>query len=72
MVVDEVIGRVASWVPLMVPAILSVAVGAVSEFISHSDVISGNGSTSGTGAVLSPASAVISSDSAFYLVWMNS
>ena len=54
-VVFELIGKLAELVAVMVPAQLSVAVGAVKEVTAQEELIAGRVATFGTGAVLSPA-----------------
>jgi hypothetical protein len=55
MVVDAVIGKIASLVTVTIPEQLSVAVGAITSIskTSHCAVISAKAITSGVGAVVS-------------------
>ncbi len=65
MVVFEVIGKVALWVPSIEPAQLSVAVGAVKLVTSHSSVIFVKVIISAIGAVLSATSTLKLTSSVF-------
>jgi hypothetical protein len=49
----DTIGNVALWVPVIPPAQLSLAIGALKEVTAHEELISARLAKAGTGAVMS-------------------